>query len=79
MKPFRYLLLASVLLSGCAATHTLPSTELRYGESYLPPIHVMSNDPLKGNGEMIWEHTVLLLADGAARLAAGIAAPLLST
>ena len=48
MKAFRYLLLASVFLSGCAATHTLPPTELRYGESYLPPIHVMSNDPLKG-------------------------------
>lgn len=33
-----------------------------------------SNDPTKGNGEMIWERAVLLLADGAARLAAGIAA-----
>jgi hypothetical protein len=33
-----------------------------------------SNDPAKGNGETIWEHAVLLLADGAARLAAGIAA-----
>ena len=33
-----------------------------------------SNDPTKGNGETIWDRTVLLLADGAARLAAGIAA-----
>jgi hypothetical protein len=33
-----------------------------------------SNDPTKGNGEAIWDRTVLHLADGAARLAAGIAA-----
>jgi hypothetical protein len=33
-----------------------------------------SNDPAEGNGETIWERGVLLLADGAARLAAGIAA-----
>lgn len=41
-------LFISLLLSGCAATHTLPPTELRYDESYLPPIHVMTDDPLKG-------------------------------
>lgn len=51
--------------SDAAALETALRDALRRAES---------NDPAEGNGETIWERGVLLLADGAARLAAGIAA-----
>lgn len=48
MKLTHCLVLASTLLCGCAATHTLPPADLQYGDAYLPPIHVMTDDALKG-------------------------------
>lgn len=48
MKSLFPLVLIAVLISGCATSHSLPSTELRYGDAYLPPIHVLTDDPLKG-------------------------------
>lgn len=42
------LLLATAFVSGCAATHSLPPAQLQYGDSYLPPISVMTDDPFKG-------------------------------
>jgi len=34
------------LLTGCAATNTLPERALPDGQDYLKPIHVMVDDPL---------------------------------
>ena len=48
MKAFLIVALGAVVLSGCATTHSLPPTELHYGDDYLPPIHVLTDDPLKG-------------------------------
>lgn len=48
MKAFFTLALGAVVLTGCATTHSLPPTELQYGDDYLAPIHVLTDDPLKG-------------------------------
>ncbi len=37
---------ALALLTGCAATNTLPERTLTDGQDYLQPIHVMVDDPL---------------------------------
>ncbi len=38
-------LTTSLLMGGCAATHTLPDPKLNGGQDYLPPINVMVDAP----------------------------------
>lgn len=42
-------LTAAALLTGCAATNTLPERTLADGQDYLQPIHVMVDDPENGS------------------------------
>ena len=42
-------LCALLLLSGCAATNTLPERPLPDGKDYLAPLHVMVDDPLRAS------------------------------